>query len=321
VLFHRGPDKRESEQQEKAAARAVRLKRAAARLLLAIPFFVLAGVIAAKALEVDRAWPVGALLLLGVVVAVVPWEAWRTMLANVEKAQVGPISLDLRHDVERAAAIAPPSDRGEGGDESPDGEAEGIFELRMRLEWKLAYVGKHLLAVEDKATFLTIGSLRFDGYLTETEARTAIGILSAGEDQVRAMRPSEKDAFLKEAGEFVDSVRASIFWGAVKRRVVGRDHGADSDLYLGDVPGGGRRKDILAGEDGREFWIAPAFALDRDSGILEGAVERLETTRKRWGTDFDRRLIVVPDRSNSKAPEARVRVVKLGELRDVLEAT
>jgi len=257
--------------------------------------------------------------LVGVVVAVVPGRVWRELLANVENAQFGPISIDLRRDAERAASQAAERDTAEGVDGQDRGEAEDMFELRMRLESKLAYVAKHLLASGGNATFLTIGSLEFDGYLTKEEARTAVGILSVRQEELEGLSAQARKEFLSEAGRFVASVRASVFWGQVKRRLKGSDRREDRSLLMHEISSTGRRHDLVAGQADRLYRVAPAFALDGDSRILANVITRL---KKEGAAAVDeRQLIVIPDISKEEeasAGDGRPRVVKLAGLREAL---
>lgn len=320
-LLRRYPDRRDEEEKRKAAEAAVHMREMVVRLIAAALFFTLAGVVVAEVLSPERAWPVVVLSLAGAVVVLVPWDVWRALLARVEQAQIGPVSVGLRRDVESAAASAPPSDDSEDGSKKASEKAKSMLELRLRLEWKFAYVAKHLLAEASGPTFFTIGSLKYDGYLTESEARTAIGILSTGDERLRAMSPLERDGILIEAETFVKGVRASIFWGMVRRMLRGLDPPGGENLWVGDVDGKGRRDDMLArgGERG-DFWVAPAFALNSKSSILRSTKKRLETHERPYGVTAERRIVVVPDAEDGQnaSSDAGPKVVQLFELRDAL---
>jgi hypothetical protein len=288
-LLGRWPDKRDDRERARATTVAVRRREAATRLLWAVPF-----------------------LAIGVLIVAVPQGTWRTMLASISKAQIGPVSFELRRDLEHAAAIAAPSDAGEDAEKASGGKARSMFELRLRLEAKLTYVAKELLAEENGPTFLTIGSLEYDEYLKRSEARTAIGVLNTRDEQLRALAEDEKKTFLEEAGEFVDGVRASIFWGQVKRRLRGKD-----------IDAGGKRDDLLAGDDENVYWIAPAFAIAEGSGIRTNAEKRLRTGKRSYGVPVERRVVVVPDNSRFKPGSKSTtwpHVVKLAGLRELIES-
>jgi hypothetical protein len=291
------------------------------RLLWSAPFFLLALAVVFTGLSSDRAWPVAALLLAGIVIAVVPEDSWKELLGNVENAKFGPVSISLQRDAVKAAANAPEADTAEGPGAKPLDKAESMLELRVRLEWKLAYVAKHLLAENGNATFLTVGSLQYDGYLTENEAQTAIGILNTRQEELQELPERAQRLFLSEAGAFVDSVRASVFWGQTKRCLEGKERASDASILVGRLPSKGRRDDLLAGRPDRGIRVAPAFVLEVGSKILEGVIERLhEEGAAVEGSE--RQLIVIPD--NSYEPEAaaaadRPRVVKLANLRSAVE--
>jgi hypothetical protein len=223
--------------------------RGSMKLLWAAPFFLLALIVAFSGLSSDRAWPVAALLLVGIVIVVVPEDFWREALANVENASFGPVSVGLRKVAGEAAAIAEP-DTSEGVEEAPS-TPENVFDLRLRLEYKLAFIAKHMLARDGQATFVTIGSLKHDGYLRTEEARAAFGILSIREEELQELSDAEQKKFVKEAGEFVDGVRASVFWGQVRRTLQGADAPGQDDLCKAQVPSSGRRDDFRAGLDGK----------------------------------------------------------------------
>ena len=291
------------------------------RLLWSAPFFLLALAVIFTGLDSDRAWPVAALLLAGIVIAVVPEDTWKELLGNVENAKFGPVSISLQRDAVKAAANAPEADTAEGPGAKSLPKAESMLELRMRLEWKLAYIAKHLLAENGNATFLTIGSLEYDGYLTQAEARTAIGILSTRQDELQELPERAQQTFLSEAGAFVSSVRASVFWGQTKRCLEGKERAGDASIFIDRLPSKGRRDDLLAGRHDRAIRVAPAFALEVNSKILEQAIERLRGEGAAV-EGSERQLIVIPD--NSREPEAaaaegRPRVVKLANLRGAVE--
>lgn len=288
--------------------------------LWAAPFFLLALVVAFSGLSSDRAWPVAALLLAGIVIAVVPAATWKEMLANVENAQFGPISVGLRQQLGKAATKAESDAEAGDGDDS-DIEVTGMLDLRMKLEWKLTYVAKHLLAEGGSPTFLTIGSLRYDGYLTEEDAATAAAILTTREEELRELSEKEQKKFLEQGEEFVDGVRAAIFWGQVRRCLwEGRKPGRSGDLLRDLKPSSGRREDFLAGPAGKEHRVTTAFAIDERSKIIGWALQRLERERAA-SVGGERQIVVVPDISHVKEtdPAAKPRVVKLANLRKVLE--
>jgi hypothetical protein len=287
------------------------------------PFLVLALVVLLTQLSPDRVWPAVALGLVGVLLIAVPRRTWGQVLARVESASVGPVGINLRQEVGKAAEQAPESDTEEGSSNEFK-RAETMFDLRIRLEYKLAYVAKHLLAPSDgNATFVTVGSLKLDGYLTEAQARTAIGILGTRQEELEALPETAQAKFLSEASEFVDGMRASIFWGQVKRRLRGVESPDHESLFTKEIPGNGNRRDLLVKSTQGPVRVAPAFALDKNSKILQSTVDRLrgEGLAARGG---ERQIVVVPDRSRARTRpklDDQPAVVKLGSLRGMLEAS
>jgi len=289
------------------------------RLVVAVPLFGLALWIIVADLSADRAWPVAAFLLIGLLVLVVPPEGWQKFLSRVENAQIGPLGVGLRQEVEEAAEMAPPSDKGEGAADEWAEQAETVFELRMQLEWKLAFIAKHLLSSGGGVTYVTIGSLLFDGYLTETEARTATGILSARDEELKELPEAERRKFVEDAQTFLDGLRASVFWGQVKRVLEGRGEVKGEDIFLERVRGTGGRSDLLADADREEVRVIPILALEEGSDKLAEAVEAIDKG-KLPRPRTKRQVIVVPDSSATERPERPdVQIVELSELRDTLE--
>lgn len=315
-----GKKKPEDIGEEKGASRLPREQRPWERILWALPFFALAFVVGVQELSSDRAWPIAALLIIGIVVAAVPKTTWKELLSNVENAQFGPIAIAVRRDTARAAEIAPESDKGEGVEGDPGKSARSMLDLKLMLEWKLVFVAKHLLTENGAATFLTIGSLKFDGYLTEAEARTAIAILGTREEELNELPRPDRDIYIEEAQKFVDSVRASVFWGQVKRVLEGKEDASDASLWREDLASAGRRHDLLAGLPSKEFRVAPAFAVDVGSGVLKKARERVKIEP----TPPERGIVVVPDISKSAVmpspSDDGPAVVKLASLRATLES-
>lgn len=293
------------------------------RLAVAVPLIGLAVWIVASDISSDRAWPAAAFLLIGLLALVIPTDSWQRFLSRVENAQLGPVGLGLRQEVERAAEIAPPSDKGEGAEAETRDEnelAESAFELRMQLEWKLAFIAKHLLDTGNRTTFVTIGSLRFDGYLTESEARTATGIMLARDEELRELPQAERDKFVKDAQTFLDGLRAAVFWGRVKRELQGKDGAGGKDLTPAGVEGTGGRHDLLTGSADGEVRIIPILAINPESDKLENAIKPIEANDlPRPKTK--RQIIVIPDTSQTQEPpESKVRVIKLSQLREELQA-
>jgi hypothetical protein len=290
------------------AKRLAKGEAALKRFPWSLPFFGLAAVIIFTDLSSDRAWPVAALLLAGIVVAAVPKATWKEMLASVENAQFGPIGVALRRDADKAAKFVPETDSREELEDEEIEEAKSMFDLRMRLEWKLAYVAKHLLADDDNATFLTIGSLNFDDYLSDAEARTATGILTTREEELQELSAPDREQFLKDAQKFLDGMRASIFWKMVRRKLKGLGR------WKRDVPGDGDRNDLLAETNGGEkVRVVPVLSLD-DKRAFDRAIGRLKDEGKP-----KRKLVVIPDHSEREEGEGPPQVVRLCNLAQALE--
>ncbi|TMK57041.1 MAG: hypothetical protein E6G51_07560 [Actinobacteria bacterium] len=183
-------------------------------------------------------------------------------------------------------------------------------------------MAKHLLAPSPgNATFLTVGSLHFDGYLKDVEARTALGILSTRQEELDELSDRARNEFLEQAGRFVDSVRASIFWGQVKKRLLAEDGHPGQKLFIREMPSRGRRDDFLAGRADLPVRVAPAFVIDSGSSILRQVVARLEGEGSAAAGGRERQIIVIPDHSQVEevaSAGGAPRIVKLKGLREAL---
>ena len=146
------------------------------------------------------------------------------ILARVQKVSFGGFSAELR--AAQAEAVA---DTPRGFEQDDDaGRATTIVELRFKLERKLTYLAKHVLAIAagpaQAATQLSVGSLAYDGLLTRSEAILADTILTTSDGEFRALRADQRGALLRDGGTFVANVRAAVFHAYVAS-ILERQHG------------------------------------------------------------------------------------------------
>jgi hypothetical protein len=189
--------------------------------------------------------------------------------------------------------------------DADDSAAEDLLDLRLRLESKLAWVCKHLLAGPNTPTYATIGSLYYDGYLTHDDARVAARLLGfSGEGYGQ-----ERRNLAIAGGPLVASFRAIVFDAYVRKALLG----AGWVIVDLDEPSG-PRPDFVISKGDRSLRVAPRVVTTRVSRIRDRTVDRLAAS----GDDpaVERRIVVIPDASRS--PEdgrsADPRVVKLAAL-------
>ena len=208
----------------------------------------------------------------------------------------------------------PPGDHAEG-----DGEYirpfVDVVDLRLRLEAKLTWLCKHLLAGPDTTTFATIGSLRYDGLLTDEQARVAARILTRTSESIVGEQPEDITRTLRDDTRFVNGFRASVFDGFVRQRI---RQAKWEVVPFEQQPG--HRPDFLAERaGGPTIRVSPRFAFGDDSKILARTVERLRGPLSDEPDEVARRMIVVPDRGRiTTQPKASPQIIRYEDLAQAL---
>lgn len=244
-------------------------------------------------------------------ISVLTPQTIQALLDRTQSLTLGPFALDL---VKDAAAAAAEAGSTEGAAEDFEADMVG---LQLKLEWKLAFIVKHLLPPETGPRYATIGSLKFDGYLSESEARTATRIMTITDEQLATLPKSAREDFLGSANRLVDNIRASVFAGMVRkklRKVAGKD--SINEVIWKE----GRRPDFLVRHNGGERRVVAIFApFDEGKGSLKYAIGRL---RGEEDEPMDNPpIVVIPDISNSPSDlNGNPRVVPLSELAAVLSS-
>lgn len=266
---------------------------AVALLVIAILVVADAGVAADAALAGTGLALVAVSLL---ALALSPLEAVARHLGRVRSLSLGALGIELADYAELAGRAS----EFEEADDRDGGAPETLFELRTRLEMKLAYLAKHVLAPDPgpnapQATFLTIGSLLHDRLLTREQAAVANDILSMREHELRALSDGERSLFLAGADKFVKTVRITVFAAQVRNML------EELGWTVLQLAADGSHRDLLvqsdAESDGVQHHIAPAFTTRRDSSLLKKPHSRLErAARVKLG---GRRVIVVPPLSRA----------------------
>ena len=254
-----------------------------------------------------------AAFLLGFVVLT---RAWRGQLPSAISGQGVTYPSEAKEAAEAAKETADftlPEERDPETEPPEGGVPQDILGLRLKFEAKLAYVAKILLADDGNASFVTVGSLNYDGYLTDDEARVATYVLTLRQEELQTLPRRERDQFLNDADRLVRNIRASVFFGLVRECL------AKNQWEVEEIDAhGGPRPDLIAVKDERRFRIAPRFATTPGSTILSTAQERLEGLAE-GAPENETRVVVLPDRSRiDSEPEGDPRVLKLKELKGAL---
>ncbi|MEV0359747.1 hypothetical protein AB0H71_27180 [Nocardia sp. NPDC050697] len=262
---------------------------------LALGLAAIGGGVLAVLLALDRLTPVqavavavaGIVALCSAVAAIAPKQFPAHLLRRVKSFGFGGASFEL-FEVARES-VAEGDDSGE--------RSKTLLALKMRLESKLTYVAKHMLALDPSAkhnipAFVTIGSLAYDKLLTEEQAHLAYAIIGLQEPQFRELSPAERTVILEGADDFIGSVRASILEKLsitvleAKGWLVKRVYSESSKWR--DLRVRSRNPDV-------EHRVVPVFTLKRESKFLEQAAARLVNDRAGDGE----RLIIVPPLSKA----------------------
>lgn len=285
------------------------------RIALAGALLWLAYLIVDDESKKEVALPVAALAIVALLIATVSASGWSRLFDRVGKLSLGPFAIEALADARSAATAtdgrALVDDGGPDGD-NPAVQSHSLLELRFKLERKLTYIAKHMLGASGRrATFLTIGSLEYDGYLTLSEARTATRILTLSELEFDSLSGSQQRTFLRYGNQLADDVRARVLTALVRREA-----GKEAGWKVEELPGG-KRPDLLIEKAGRRYRVTTVFALDRKSKLLDKPVRRLGKADE---PRVDEKLVVVPHGSKAmRAVEPNdVTVMTIDEYKDRL---
>lgn len=119
--------------------------------------------------------------------------------------ELGNWTLDAAHAAREAGTDA--------GEDTPDQDGDPLITQRLAMEAKLAWMAKHFVDPQAGGGtaplgYLTIGSLRIDGYLTGAQARTALRLTT----MLPTTFGNERKLFVAAAKPFVDNLRASAVY-------------------------------------------------------------------------------------------------------------
>ncbi len=242
-----------------------------------------------------------------------PSEISNTGVKFPEAVQAAEAAKEARAQVLDWEPDVPVAEPSTGGRRKPP--PKSVMELRMKLEAQMTYVAKWLLRTpSDRVSYATVGSLRYDGLLTDAEAEMAAHVLTLRDDDLAELTPQERREFLGNASRVVGSLRAAVFYGLVRQLL------KQNGLTVEDVEtGSGGRPHMLVEKDGVHYLIAPRFVMSKTKpDIFDRTRQRLERLMR--ATEDEVKVIVVPDRSGRVPdPDGDPAVMKLAGLKKKLD--
>lgn len=269
-------------------------------------------------LHVERTAVILAAAFVVFVILARAWEGKLPSELSRDGAKWDAVSSETVEDARDAAdlKVSTPGDKVETFDDSEgEGVVSDVLTLRLKLEAKMAFISKSLLRPLgcEHATVATIGSLNYDGFLTDEEARVASQILTLRDEELDTLDSGVRRGLLRNADKVVRNLRASVFHGLV-RVTLKRNKWNVTELSLGRE----RRPDLLASKDGESYRIAVRFAMADESELPNKALARLAQSRDQV-PESALDIVVIPDRSRYPATAAANQaVMKFPELKDKL---
>jgi hypothetical protein len=266
-----------------------------ARVLFGVGLLVLAQRVLVGAVDSKEALAVAGLALAAVAAFALSPRVARRLADRVSKISVGPVALEV---VE--AARQAPSTKGLDDSERDERQVRSVLDLRLKIERKLAYVAKHLLDTDGNPTFLTVGSLKYDKLLPDSEADVVNQLMTLRDEDLNELPPLARDRFFAGADKIARSIRASVLFCFVSKELR-EATGEGMPLHGWEITEIARREDqrpdLLAGKEGTKLRIASVFATDVDSKIFEAARKRLAPGGEDRRDEYARTVIVLPHRS------------------------
>lgn len=253
------------------------------------------------------AWPVvGILLLIGALLVLpVSTASWDGIRKGVKSFSIGPVSAELIS----AAEEAPPVE--DDGKALEDREFD-VVGIQLKLESRLAYVVKHMLAPYDHPAgtqFATIGSLSYDRFLDQRDARLAAEVMTLRPADLEGMSATERANFLSGINKVVDNFRVSVLFALTKRIF------ADAGFEAEELPD--RIRPLLKVNTGESSAIlVVVFSTSRQSNSFKNSVRRLRTAAATQ-PQTDGLVIVVPDAASDAfkaGPPDGTTILRVGEL-------
>jgi hypothetical protein len=267
-------------------------------VLGAVAALFLAVLVIVRHVESDQAGIAALCVLAAVallVMALTPYERVENLLKNFKSFQFGSISVEMRDYAARAASGK------EGQNEEDPAHAGTLLELHAELESRLVYLAKHHFGDDTdkknlRPTFLNVGSLRHDQYLTTEQTQIAYDILGMRQIEFNSMALAERKLFVDGASPFVDTFRVQVFVNEIIKELASR--GWKSEPAYPDS----KRRDLRVSREKSQSTVAhqvvPVYANNVDSPLVQNVQERLRADHgiaRGGGLKF----VVVPPRSKA----------------------
>ncbi|HWP33452.1 MAG TPA: hypothetical protein VNL97_06860 [Solirubrobacterales bacterium] len=289
-----------------------------ARLATVVLLLVLADRVAAGRVSSGDAFAIAALVVAATAVLALTPRWARALGERISRISFGPsgVALELVEATRKAAPSQPTEDV-----EKRESDVNSVLALRLKIEWKLTYIAKHVLDENGHPTYLTIGSLKYDKLLPEADADVVNRLMTVRDEDIDRLSPAARDEFFAAADKVARKIRASVLNCLVLKLLkAATRRGGKLDGWTVEKlePGEGRRPDFIVEKGGRSFLVASVFATDKKSKILERAKERLGDDGDREN-GYAKRIVALPHRSRSKKNrEGEPAVVTTDELVDFL---
>jgi hypothetical protein len=179
-------------------------------------------------------------------------------------------------------------------------KAKGLVDLRLLIQAQLAYLAKHALPKQDDATYVTVGSLRYDRLIDDREAALLDRVMTLSEAEFNEM--PNAGAFLTEGKKLSARLIYTVFFHHVRREVSRRCFTIEDEPVKGET-----FPDLRATKRGRSFRIQPVAL----AHYVPGTIERLAETHD----GSAKRIVVVPSYASAPPSQrAGVIVTSMGAL-------
>jgi hypothetical protein len=302
-------------------------KARSARWPAAALLVALAGSTAAGLVTPAAACVAVGMLFASVLVVVLSPKDLRDLIRRVRKLSYGRGSIEFDRLSDQLDAVVGVDE--EGLVDTDERDSNDLIALRFLLEAKLAYIAKDLLAEpvtkprrdpNQKRTpsFATIGSLQYDEYLPDAEARLAVELLTLRDGDLKGEPKPKVDDLVRRTHRFVQSFRLIVFYGLTEVTI--RKTGGYCCLV--NPRSKQRRPDLVAHDknSGRELLVVPVFAVPGSPATVRKTVKRLNEGSG-GQPKVAHRIIVVPNPSNDPAIDNTlddVKVIRVERLRETL---
>jgi hypothetical protein len=270
------------------------------------------------------------LIAVGLLLAMVtPTQRIENLLAKIKSVKIGSFDIEL-NDYRQLVEGKKVASANEGVGEVVADPAGGPFhdatmaELRATLESRLAFLAKHHFCDATNPAhpipeYLNIGSLLYDKYLNEKQAKTAYEILGMRQFELKSLSSEDEKLFVEGANEFINTFRVQVFANQVAKQLRGRGWQV-SQAY----PKSPRLRDLLVSRPGNPAMVThqvvPIYVRAKARlSIVKDIEMRLKDDHKTRGGG--QQMIVVPPGSQVGDDNSSIPILMLPSLLDKLTTT